>query len=115
MAAKPRKSRRSTREFVTREELANWRFDAGDMDAPETAAANVSPELLPQLGRPAVHDWFRIAVEMCWHLSGEGPWGKREEFISNMLAWCKQELHVAPSDDELRRRIGTVRQRFPRR
>jgi hypothetical protein len=114
MTRKPRKRGPSIREQI-RAELANTVFDAGtygDDDAPAP-----EPESPPQPGRPTVYQWDRIMVEMCWHLSGKGPWGKlkRDEFIANMQAWCKQELKAAPSADELRRRIGLVRQRFSRR
>lgn len=91
------------------------RTDAGAVSQP-------SPEEPPaQRGRPPVHDWFKIAVVMCWHLSGEGPrdWrfsGKhrltRDEFLEKFQKWCEQEFGVAPSIDELRPRYALVRKWF---
>jgi hypothetical protein len=113
MSTKPHKPRRrgpTIREQI-RAELANIVLNGGDLDHPEAEAV-----LSAQRGRPVMYDWFRIAVEMCWHLSGKGPWGKlkRDEFIAKMQTWCQQELDVKPSADELKRRIGVVRKRFPR-
>jgi hypothetical protein len=109
----PRKRGPSIREQI-KEELARGGhvFDAGtyDDDAP-------APEPEPQRGRPPVHEWFRIAIEMCWQLSERGQWRKLKnaDVIAKMQAWCKAEFNTAPSADELRRRIGLVRKRFPRR
>jgi hypothetical protein len=70
-----------------------------------------------RLGRPPVHDWESIVVEMCWHLSGKGPWGKLKqyEFLPEMQQWCLQNLGTAPSIDELMMRCRLARKRFPRR
>jgi hypothetical protein len=87
-----------------------------EANKPATIEASPPAELPAQRGRPLVYDWTRIVVEICWHLSGKGPWGKlkQEDFIANMQTWCKQECGTVPSADELRQRIRTARKRFPR-
>ena len=114
MIRRPRKRGPSIREQI-RPELANAEIDDGEYGPDAKPEGAAEPSAL--LGRPAVHDWFRIAVEMCWQLSSEGEWRKlkRDDFLKNMQAWCKDELGVKPSEDELKRRIGLVRKRFPRR
>jgi hypothetical protein len=91
------------------------RADAGTASLP-------SPEEPPaRPGRPPVHDWFKIAVVMCWHLSGKAPrdWqfsGKRkltrDEYLEKLQKWCEQELGTKPSIDELKPRYALVRKWF---
>jgi hypothetical protein len=87
----------------------------GDPGAFAAPVPEVMTEPSAQVGRPP-YDWFRIAVEVCWHFSGQGNWAKlrNDKFIAKMQEWCKQELGEAPSADEIRRRLGIARKRFPR-
>jgi hypothetical protein len=107
---KPRKPRRSTREFVTREELANFTFDAGDMDAPETTASNVSSELPVQLGRRRHPMRDEVIIEVCWHFANCSEWSKLTQ--TDFAAKIQQQFKNAVSGGEIEGIIRLVRRRF---
>jgi hypothetical protein len=66
-------------------------------------------------GRRPLPDTDRIIIEMCWHLSGQGEWGKLQRdsgFIPKMRAWCTQESITVPSDGWFKSRYSSIRKRF---
>jgi|SRR5262245_35586637 len=76
--------------------------------------AGISSETPAELGRRPLPDSDQIIIEMCWHFSGKGSWGKldRAPFIKKMQGWCAQGSLRVPSESWLRSRYSAVRKRF---
>ena len=93
-----------------------WRDARMEQDWREAAAKQAPSLPVAQRGRPRVHDWPRIVVEVCWHLSGKGPWGelKRDDFLPKVQQWSKHELRTTPSLGDLKRVYAAARKRFVR-
>jgi hypothetical protein len=108
---KPRHPKGSPQALWTAEETREHEWEPAEVtDLPEDDAATEPPA--PR-GRPPKYDWFKIAVVMCWHLSGKGPWEKgltRRAFCERI----QKEFKPSPSIDELERRYTMVRKWFGR-